>query len=99
MDEISVGSRYHFGAQNRPTALDSSPLHPIPPQNTVTMLSARVRGRGRGKILMARQEPFRKNMFNPMLVGERILPYQPTGDSAACARQSPANALSADSPW
>jgi len=47
--------------------------------------------------LMRRPAPFRKNLFNPMLVGELILLYQPTGRSAACPRQPPANALAADS--
>ena len=46
--------------------------------------------------LKRRPVPFRKNLFNPMLVGELILPYQPTGRSAACPRQLPANALAAD---
>ena len=102
MDEISVGYGYHFGeigAQNRPTALDSISLRAIPSQNTVTILSARVRGRGRDKTLMPRQEPFRENMFNPMLIGKSILPYQPTGRSATCARQPLANALLADFTW
>ena len=46
--------------------------------------------------LKRRPAPFRKNLFNPMLVGELVLPYQPTGQSAACPRQLPANALAAD---
>ena len=46
--------------------------------------------------LMRRPAPFRKHVFNPMLVGELILPYQPTSQSAACPRQLPANALAAD---
>ena len=60
------------------------------------MLSVRC-GRVRGQNTDAQASAAAQEPVQPMLVGELILPYQPTGRFAACSCRLPANALSADS--